>query len=165
MTPRSQDGREATRQNQDVATERDRDAAGRARNARPRDRLGRPLARGARGVARQPERVPRTPHQALHEAQRLLDAQYPFHAHEVLEDAWKAAPAAERELWRGLAQLAVGLTHAARGNPAGATALLRRGAASLEPYRDCAPYGIDVPGLLLWAGGDALPTGPPRLTA
>ena len=51
----------------------------------------------------------------------------PFHAHEVLEDAWKAAPEAERELWRGLAQLAVGLTHAARGNTRGGVALLERG--------------------------------------
>jgi hypothetical protein len=147
-----------------MAGERDRDAAGRARSARPRDGLGRPLARDARGVERQPEGVVRTPQQTLREAQRLFDEQHPFHAHEVLEDAWKAAPAAERDLWRGLAQLAVGLTHVARGNPAGATALLRRGAANLEPYRDGAPYGIDVPGLLLWAGGDGLPAGPPRLT-
>ena len=147
-----------------MATERDRDAAGRARNARPRDGLGRPLERGARGIERQPEGVLRTPQQTLREAQRLLDEQHPFHAHEVLEDAWKAAPTAERELWRGLAQLAVGLTHAARGNPTGATALLRRGAENLEPYRDDAPHGIDVPGLLLWAGGDGLPSGPPRLT-
>ncbi len=40
-----------------------------------------------------------------------------FHAHEVLEDAWKTGPEAQRELWRGLAQLAVGLTHAAPGQP------------------------------------------------
>ena len=32
----------------------------------------------------------------------------PFHAHEVLEASWKAAPPAERDLWQGLAQLAVG---------------------------------------------------------
>ena len=53
------------------------------------------------------------------EAQRLLDAGLPFHAHEVLEAAWKAAPPDERELWRGLAQLAVGLTHLQRGNGRG----------------------------------------------
>ena len=50
----------------------------------------------------------------------------PFHAHEVLEASWKAAPEAERELWQGLAQLAVGLTHVLRGNPTGATTLLQR---------------------------------------
>jgi uncharacterized protein len=73
----------------------------------------------------------------------------PFHAHEVLEDAWKSGPAAERELWRGLAQLAVGLTHAARGNRAGGGRLLLRGADRISGYRD--PYAIDVAGLTAWA--------------
>ncbi|MDT7800531.1 MAG: uncharacterized protein QOI78_3964, partial [Actinomycetota bacterium] len=92
---------------------RDRDAEGRARNARPRDGLGRPLPYGADGVERQPEGVVRTPAQTLAEAQRLLDDGKPFHAHEVFEDAWKTSDGPDRELWRGLAQLAVGLTHAA----------------------------------------------------
>ena len=130
---------------------RDRDEEGRARNARPRDGLGRPLPYGSPGVARQPEGVPRTPSESLAEAQRLLDDGMPFHAHEVLEDAWKAAPEAERELWRGLAQLAVGLTHAARGNTAGGTTLLDRGATAIAPYAETAPYGIDVTGLMAWA--------------
>jgi hypothetical protein len=69
----------------------------------------------------------------------------------VLEDAWKAAPEAERELWRGLAQLAVGLTHAARGNGTGAAALVRRGAANLAGFRQTRPHGIDVAALLAWA--------------
>ncbi|WP_436845137.1 DUF309 domain-containing protein [Streptomyces sioyaensis] len=130
---------------------RDRDEEGRARSARPRDGLGRPLPYGSPGVARQPEGVTRTPAQSLAEAQRLLDDGMPFHAHEVLEDAWKAAPEAERELWRGLAQLAVGLTHAARGNAVGGTALLDRGTSALAPYADAAPYGIDIAGLLAWS--------------
>jgi uncharacterized protein len=79
-------------------------------------------------------------------AQQLLDAGRPFHAHEVLEDAWKAAPDAERALWKGLAQLAVGVTHARRGNARGAVALLRRGAAAVDAFPGC-PYGIDAPGL------------------
>jgi hypothetical protein len=131
--------------------DRDRDAAGRARNERPRDRLGRPLPRGVPGVPRQPEGVVRSPDQTLLEAQRLLDDGMPFHAHEVLEDAWKTAPEASRGLWKGLAQLAVGATHAARGNFAGAVALLRRGADHIEPYQDEPPHGIDVLGLLHWA--------------
>jgi hypothetical protein len=135
----------------DMSQERDRDQAGRAHNARPRDGLGRPLPYGSAGVERYPEGISRSPDEALTEAQRLLDAQQPFHAHEVLEDAWKVAPEPERELWRGLAQLAVGLTHAARGNPAGATALLGRGAANLRPYATLAPHHIDVAGLLDWA--------------
>ena len=131
--------------------ERDRDTAGRARNARPRDALGRPLPYGAVGEERAPEGVLRTPQRALAEAQELLDEGRPFHAHEVLEDAWKSAPDSERQLWRGLAQLAVGLTHAARGNPRGAATLLDRGATNLSPYTAAPPHGIDVAGLVTWA--------------
>ncbi|MEU4666950.1 DUF309 domain-containing protein [Amycolatopsis sp. NPDC023774] len=130
---------------------RDRDESGRARNARPRDGLGRPLPYGADGVARQPEGVVRAPGETLTEAQRLLDEGRPFHAHEVFEDAWKATDGPERELWRGLAQLAVGMTHALRGNGRGAVALLLRGAANLEPFAAAPPHGIDVPGLQEWA--------------
>jgi hypothetical protein len=134
-----------------AAGDRDRDPGGRARNARPRDALGRPLPYDTAGEERAPEGVVREPAVALDEAQRLLDAGRPFHAHEVLEDAWKSAPEAERQLWRGLAQLAVGLTHAARGNARGATTLLERGAGNLAPYAAAPPHGIDVAGLMTWA--------------
>jgi hypothetical protein len=154
-----------------VSTERDRDGEGRARNARPRDALGRPLPYGAAGEERAPEGLVREPGRALAEAQELLDAGRPFHAHEVLEDAWKSAPDPERLLWRGLAQLAVGLTHAARGNSRGAAALLERGAASVAPYAAVPPHGIDVAGLVEWAralagkaaAGRDLDVHPPRL--
>jgi hypothetical protein len=132
--------------------ERDRDVGGRARNARPRDGLGRPLPYGAEGVERQPEGVERAPDESVAEAQQLLDDGKPFHAHEVLEDAWKSGPEEERELWRGLAQLAVGVTHAARGNTSGAAALLERGAASIAPYGERPPHGIAVNALCAWAG-------------
>ncbi|MFD3544260.1 DUF309 domain-containing protein [Streptomyces sp. NPDC058655] len=131
---------------------RDRDDEGRARSARPRDGLGRPLEYGAGGVERQPEGVVRTPAETVREAQRLLDAGMPFHAHEVFEDAWKSGPAAAAALWRGLAQLAVGLTHAARGNAVGGARLLRRGAAGLTGV-DGSAYGIDAAGLVRWAEG------------
>jgi len=149
-------------------TDRDRDPAGRARNARPRDALGRPLPYGTAGEERAPEGVVRTPERSLAEAQELLDAGRPFHAHEVLEDAWKSAPEAERELWRGLAQLAVGLTHALRGNPRGAATLLERGATNIGGFATAPPHGIDVEGLVRWARGavDAgADVGPPRLRA
>ncbi|HEX3784825.1 MAG TPA: DUF309 domain-containing protein [Pseudonocardiaceae bacterium] len=136
---------------QRIARDRDRDQAGRARNARPRDGLGRPLPYGSAGVERYPEGIRRTPAESLAEAQRLLDEHRPFHAHEVLEDAWKTAPDTDRELWRGLAQLAVGLTHAARGNPTGANALLTRGADNIRRYADHPPHGIAITGLLTWA--------------
>jgi uncharacterized protein len=87
------------------------------------------------------------PAQALQTAQRLLDTGRPFDAHDVLEAAWKAAPDAERDLWQGLAQLAVGLTHARRGSARGAVTLLRRGAQRLAAYPDAGPYRIDVAGL------------------
>ena len=131
--------------------DRERDELGRPRNARPRDALGRPLARGEPGVEGVPEDLALSPQDALAEAQRLLDEGRPFHAHEVLEATWKAAPDAERDLWQGLAQLAVGLTHALRGNHAGAAVLLRRGADRISSYAEGPPHDIDVQGLLHWA--------------
>ncbi|QOV44220.1 DUF309 domain-containing protein [Streptomyces chromofuscus] len=134
---------------------RDRDSEGRARNARPRDGLGRPLPYDAQGVPRQPEGVVRTPEETVAEAQALLQAGRPFHAHEVFEDAWKSGPDEERTLWRGLAQLAVGLTHAARGNVTGGARLLRRGAGAIEEWTARTgrkrPYDLDLPGLAQWA--------------
>ncbi|HEY0699026.1 MAG TPA: DUF309 domain-containing protein, partial [Micromonospora sp.] len=130
---------------------RDRDGAGRPRNARPRDELGRPLPHGVPGVATTPDDLRLPPDRALAEAQRLLAAGRPFHAHEVLEGTWKAAPEGERELWRGLAQLAVGITHLRRGNPVGATGLLRRAADRIEAYADRPPHRIDAAGLTSWA--------------
>jgi uncharacterized protein len=124
-----------------MTRDRDRDPAGRARSARPRDAYGRPLPRGTEGEERVPDDYAAAPEEALAEAQRLLDADRPFHAHEVLEAAWKSAPEPERELWQGLAQLAVGFTHVRRGNAQGACSLLRRGAGRIGPYAS-APYGI-----------------------
>ncbi|HET6855793.1 MAG TPA: DUF309 domain-containing protein [Streptomyces sp.] len=130
---------------------RDRDPEGRARNARPRDGLGRPLSYGEPGVERQPEGVVRAGDETVDEAQRLLDAGMPFHAHEVFEDAWKSGPESERALWRSLAQLAVGLTHAARGNRSGGATLLRRGATGIGEYPEASPYGVDLAHLASWA--------------
>jgi predicted metal-dependent hydrolase len=138
--------------------ERDRDAMGRARNARPRDVLGRPLPRTA---AAQPALADEAaladepvlpPAQALATAQELVDAGRPFRAHEVLEASWKGAPTAERDLWRGLAQIAVGLTHAQRGNARGAVALLRRGAERISGYPAPSPHDVDVDGLRQQSG-------------
>jgi uncharacterized protein len=124
---------------------RDRDTAGRARSARPRDAYGRPLPRDATGEEGVPDDYAAPPAEALAEAQRLIDADRPFHAHEVLEAVWKSAPEAERDLWQGLAQLAVGFTHVRRGNARGARALLRRAADRIAPYGE--EHRIDVAGL------------------
>ncbi len=108
---------------------RDRDDAGRARNARPRDALGRPLPYGQPGVPPLPEDI--DPASVVALAGHLLDHGLPFQAHEALEVAWKSAPADERGAWQGLAQLAVALTHARRGNPVGALRLRERGQANI----------------------------------
>ncbi|GAB3500154.1 DUF309 domain-containing protein [Nocardiopsis coralliicola] len=129
-----------------TTTGRDRNPAGRAQNQRPRDRLGRPLPYGTPGVARVPDEAVYGPQDGLDEAQRLLDGGYAFHAHEVLEAVWKGVEGPERELWRGLAQIAVGFTHAQRGNRTGAARLLRRGADSVEPFGAAAPEGVDALG-------------------
>ena len=120
---------------------RDRDPAGRPRNARPRDALGRPLdpAGGPGSGAAETDRIPDdlviTGAEAAALADRLLRDGRPFHAHEVLEAAWKSGPSGERDLWQGLAQIAVGLTHARRGNARGAVALLSRGAERVRGYQ------------------------------
>ena len=137
---------------------RDRDPAGRPRNARPRDGLGRPLDRAddaSSGADRIPDDLVITGAEAAALADRLLRDGRPFHAHEVLEAAWKYGPAGERDLWQGLAQIAVGLTHARRGNARGAVALLSRGADRVRGYQDGAgseraggrlasPFGMNV---------------------
>ncbi|MEV0582895.1 DUF309 domain-containing protein [Nonomuraea sp. NPDC050310] len=113
---------------------RDRDTQGRPRNARPRDEYGRPLPYGTPGVDRVPDDYAPTAEQALDDARQLLAEGRPFHAHEVFEGRWKCAPEPERELWQGLAQICVGLTHLQRGNRTGAGQLLARGAAKVQAY-------------------------------
>jgi hypothetical protein len=126
---------------------RDRDESGRPRNSRPRDALGRPLPPGSEGVDRIPDDLHLPPAEALDYAQRLIDDGRAFHAHEVLEAAWKDGPDHEKELWQGLAQLMVGITHVQRGNVGGARALLHRAVGRLASAA-VAPYGIDVTGLI-----------------
>jgi uncharacterized protein len=132
-----------------VSESRDRDRSGRPRNARPRDELGRPLPRTTADYAPViPDDLAVTPDQAVALGGRLLAEGRPFHAHEVFEAAWKSSSGADRELWRGLAQIAVGLTHARRGNARGAVTLLRRGADRVRGYAGSAgpagePAGLD----------------------
>jgi hypothetical protein len=125
--------------------DRDRDIEGRARQARPRDALGRPLPYGAEGVEPVSE-DPLPPAETLTVARGLVAAGRPFAAHEVLEARWKAGPASERDLWQGLAQLCVAITHAARGNQVGADRLYDRAAQRLAAFaasgRDA--YGLDL---------------------
>jgi hypothetical protein len=129
----------------DAGAERDRDLAGRARQARPRDALGRPLPYGSAGVVGVPDE-PLPALETVARARELVDEGRPFSAHEVLEARWKSGPLAERDLWQGLAQLCVGITHALRGNSVGATRLVERGIARLDVYAEAGgpTYGLDL---------------------
>ena len=96
--------------------------------------------------------------ESLQVARRLVQEGRPFSAHEVLEARWKACPVEERELWQGLAQLCVGLTHVARGNGAGAHRLVERGAGHLDSYDAGGgpTYGLDLPAVVAWARGQVM---------
>ena len=65
---------------------------------------------------------------------------------------WKAGPDSERELWQGLAQLCVGITHAERGNRVGALRLVGRARRRLETYAatDGPAYGLDLDQIIEW---------------
>ena len=135
-----------------MAGERDRDPGGRPRQARPRDELGRPLPYGAEGVEPVSEE-PLPPSETVEVARSLVHEGRPFSAHEVLEARWKAGPSEESDLWQGLAQICVGLTHAARGNAVGADRLVERGAGRLEAYAAGAgaTYGLDLTAVITCA--------------
>lgn len=124
---------------------RDRDDAGRARQLRPRDALGRPLPYGSAGVPQIPDLVA-SPLETVELARRLIDEGRAFSAHEVLESQWKRGPVEERDLWQGLAQLCVAITHAARGNQVGAARVLQRAQDGLARYQDNdgPTYGVDL---------------------
>jgi hypothetical protein len=135
----------------DQLRERDRDSQGRARQARPRDRLGRPLPYGSAGVEPVSEE-PLPPAETIASAHELLSEGRPFSAHEVYEARWKAGPDSERELWQGLAQLCVGITHAERGNRIGALRLIGRARRRLETYAASGGpvYGLDLNKIIEW---------------
>ena len=116
-----------------TTSDRDRDGRGRPRNARPRDALGRPLPRDADNVYVE-ETLPSDPGALLRLGAEHFNAGRFFQAHEAWEAAWHAAPEDERDFWQGATQVAVGFTHARRGNPTGAVTLLGRGATKLERY-------------------------------
>lgn len=110
---------------------------------RARDAAGRPVPAGSPDAVEQVPEQALPPLEALALARRLLADGRPFYAHDVLEARWKAAPTSERDLWQGLAQVCVGLTHLQRGNAVGGERLLLRGAGRLSDY-DGPTYGVDL---------------------
>jgi len=79
----------------------------------------------------------------LAEGLELIRSGAYFAAHEELEDAWRVAPAAERDFLQGLVHVAVAWYQAGRGNRVGCERQLAKAARRIEPY---APVhrGLDV---------------------
>lgn len=113
---------------------------------RARDVAGRPVPAGSPDAVEPVPEQALPPEQALALARDLLARGRPFFAHDVLEAVWKVAPGAERDLWQGLAQVCVGLTHVQRGNRVGGVRLLRRGAGRLAGYSGVM-HGVDPAGV------------------
>jgi predicted metal-dependent hydrolase len=57
-----------------------------------------------------------------------------FRCHEVLEEAWTVEHGPRRLFLQSLIHIAVAFYHRQRGNPAGASAQLRKGLGKLEAY-------------------------------
>jgi hypothetical protein len=114
---------------------------------RARDAAGRPVPPGSPEAVEPVPEEPLPPYDALSLARELLQQGRPVFAHDVLEARWKAAPQEERDLWQGLAQVCVGLTHLQRGNAVGGERLLLRGAGRLADYPGPS-YGVDVPAVV-----------------
>jgi uncharacterized protein len=57
-----------------------------------------------------------------------------FAAHEELEEAWRAAPAAERDFFQGLVHVAVAWYQAGRGRRIGTERQLAKAIRRLAPY-------------------------------
>ena len=82
------------------------------------------------------------------ECVRRYNAGEHWHAHEVLEDLWRATVEPERRrFYQGIIQLAAAFVHAERGNLRGVQRLLAKAGAKLEAVSS--PYlGLDVAALL-----------------
>jgi hypothetical protein len=125
---------------------RDRRQDGRPEQGRPRDRTGRPLPHGTTGVPLIEDVQPDTVEEAVAlGAVRWGERRY-FEAHELLERAWKEGPESDRELWKGVIQVAVAGVHLQRGNRIGARRLLDRALARLEAQPEV-HRGVDVAAL------------------
>jgi uncharacterized protein len=92
-----------------------------------------------------------------------------FAAHEELEDAWRAAPAEERDFFQGLVHVAVAWYQAGRGNRVGCERQLEKAGRRLGPYTP-EHRGVPVASILEQVktashvvAGDSLDLQPPRL--
>jgi hypothetical protein len=125
---------------------RDRREDGRPEQGRPRDRTGRPLPRGSSGIPLIEDVQPASVEDAVAlGAMRWGQRRY-FEAHELLERAWKEGPESDRDLWKGVIQVAVAGVHLQRGNRIGARRLLDRALTRLET-QPASHRGVDVAAL------------------
>ena len=92
-----------------------------------------------------------------------------FEAHEELEEAWRAAPAEERDFFQGLVHVAVAWYQAGRGRPVATGRQLEKAARRLGPFAP-AHRGVDVADVLAQVerarervAGGSLELDPPRL--
>jgi predicted metal-dependent hydrolase len=76
----------------------------------------------------------------------LFNAGKYFAAHEALENAWRAEPGPQRELYQAILQVAVTYLHLQRGNYAGALKVAARCQAKLDQW-PAACSGLDLAGL------------------
>ena len=76
----------------------------------------------------------------------IRDERY-FEAHEDLEEAWRLAPADERDFFQGLVHVAVAWYQAGRGRPVATRSQLEKAARRLAPFAP-AHRGVDVEGVL-----------------
>jgi predicted metal-dependent hydrolase len=72
----------------------------------------------------------------------IRDERY-FEAHEDLEEAWRLAPADERDFFQGLVHVAVAWYQAGRGRPVATGSQLEKAARRLAPFAP-AHGGVDV---------------------
>jgi uncharacterized protein len=84
---------------------------------------------------------------SLERGLELIRAGEHFAAHEELEDAWRAAPPAERDFLQGLVHVAVAWYQAGRGNRVGCERQLAKALRRLAPYGP-AHRGVDVTAVL-----------------
>jgi predicted metal-dependent hydrolase len=70
-----------------------------------------------------------------------------FEAHEELEEAWRAAPAEERDFFQGLVHIAVAWYQSGRGRPVATGRQLEKAARRLAPFAP-SHRGVDVADVL-----------------
>jgi uncharacterized protein len=94
----------------------------------PTSGSGRPRGQSPHGLSAA------SPSRRLEAGLELIRAGQYFAAHEELEDAWRAAPTAERDFFQGLVHVAVAWYQAGRGRRIGTERQLAKAIRRLQPF-------------------------------